>query len=75
MFDTSLITENLIFLLPLFLIQAGLMIGALIHILTHDTYRTGSRALWVILSILLTTIGPILYICLGASHEKRERRK
>ena len=68
-------TEYMVFLIPLILIQMGLMVGALIHILTHDTYKMGSRALWIVLSVLLNTIGPILYICLGANHEKRDRSK
>ena len=75
MTNSEFLTEYMVFLIPLALIQVGLMIGALIHILTHDTYKTGNRAMWIILSVLLNTIGPILYICIGASHEKRDRKK
>ena len=57
--------EFLPFLIPLALVQYGLMAAALWHILTHKHYKTGSRALWLIVSILLNFIGPILYFVLG----------
>jgi len=67
------ITTQLIRLLPLLIplavIQLGLMIAALVHILTHDTYKTGSRTLWLVLCICINIIGPILYFTLGRSDE------
>ena len=59
------ITEMLPFLIPLALAQYGLMAYAVIHILTHKTYKRGNRALWLVLSILVNFIGPILYFVLG----------
>ena len=52
-------------LIPLAVIQIGLMVAALIHILTHDTYKTGTRALWLVISICVNVIGPILYFTIG----------
>ena len=59
------IMEIFPFLIPLALAQYGLMAYAVIHILTHKNYKRGSRALWLIVSILLNFIGPILYFVLG----------
>ncbi len=59
------IIEMLPFLLPLALAQYALMGVALYHILTHRHYKRGSRALWVIVSVLFNFIGPILYFLLG----------
>jgi len=56
-------------LIPLAVIQLGLMIAALVHILRHDTYKTGSRTLWLVLCICINIIGPILYFALGRSDE------
>jgi len=56
-------------LIPLAVIQLGLMIAALVHILKHDTYKTGSRTLWVVLCLCINIIGPILYFTLGRSDE------
>ena len=60
--------EYLPFLIPLIVIQLGLMIAALVHIFTHKTYKRGNRILWVILSFV-QIIGPILYFVLGRGDE------
>ena len=57
------------FLLPLAIIQIGLMVVALIHIFRHNTYKTGNRVIWVIVSVCLNTLGPILYFILGRSDD------
>ena len=65
----DLIREYLPLIIPLALIQLGLMAAALIHIFRHKTYRTGSRVLWVLISVLINTIGPILYFVIGRGEE------
>ena len=57
------------FLIPLAVIQLGLMIASLVHICTHTTYRTGNRTLWIVLCVLINVIGPILYFTLGRGDE------
>jgi len=56
-------------IIPLGLIEIGLMIAALVHILTHKKYKAGNRLLWIIVSVLISTIGPILYFIVGRSDE------
>jgi hypothetical protein len=63
------IQEYLVFIIPLAVIQFGLMIAALVHVLRHDTYRTGNRVLWIILVLLISIIGPVLYFTLGRGDE------
>jgi len=63
------IRENLPFLIPLLLIQLGLMIASLVHILRHKTYRFGNRPLWIVVCILLGIIGPVLYFAVGKGDE------
>jgi len=63
------ITRLLPLLIPLAVIQLGLMIAALIHVLKHDTYKTGNRTLWVILCVCVNIIGPILYFTIGRSDD------
>ncbi len=65
----DLIKEYLPFLLPLLALQLGLMLAAVIHILRHKTYRTGSRTMWLLVAILINIIGPILYFALGRKEE------
>jgi len=66
------IREYLPVILPLALLQLGLMAAALAHIFTHKSYRVGTRALWAVLSVVLSIIGPVLYFCVGRSDEGRD---
>ena len=60
------LTEILPFLIPLVIVELGLLGYTLWHILTHKTYKRGNRALWLILAIVgMQFWGPILYFILG----------
>ncbi len=60
------ISEILPFLIPLAVAQFALLGYALWHILTHEQYKRGSRALWLIVVIAgMQFIGPVLYFILG----------
>ncbi len=58
--------EILPFLIPLVIVEFGLLAFTIYHILTHKTYKRGNRTLWLIVSIVgMQFIGPILYFLLG----------
>lgn len=58
--------EFLPFLIPLVIVQFGLLGYTLYHILTHKTYKRGNRTLWlVVVLVLMNFVGPILYFLLG----------
>ena len=60
------INEILPFLIPLIVVQFGLLGYTLHHILTHKTYKRGNRALWLVLILVfMNFIGPVLYFLLG----------
>lgn len=60
------LVEFLPLLLPLVAVQLALLGYTLYHILTHKTYKRGSRALWLCVTLLLSNfVGPILYLALG----------
>lgn len=63
------IIKYLPFLLPVLLIELVLMITALVHILKHKNYRFGNRILWIIIVVVINTIGPILYFTIGRGEE------
>jgi len=62
------LNQMLPFLIPIIIIELSLTIAALVHILTHTTYKSGNRTLWVVLSFF-QIIGPILYFIFGKSDE------
>jgi hypothetical protein len=58
--------EILPFLIPLVVAEFALLGYTLHHILTHKTYKRGSRALWLVITIVfMNFVGPILYFLLG----------
>lgn len=60
------IKEMLPFLIPLVAVELVLLGYTLYHILTHKTYKRGSRGLWIVVALLgMQFIGPILYFLLG----------
>lgn len=61
--------QYLPFLIPLAVAEFALMITALIHVLKHNTYKRGSRPLWIIVVVIVGIIGPILYFMLGRSDD------
>lgn len=68
--DMNSLKDMLPFLIPLIILQLGLLIFALRHILTHEHYKRGNRKLWVIVAIIgMEFIGPILYFLLGKEDE------
>ena len=60
------ILEFLPFLLPLIVAQLALLAYTLYHIFTHDTYKRGTRVMWIVLTLLfMNFIGPIIYFLFG----------
>ena len=60
------INEMLPFLIPLAIVEVALLIYTFHHILTHQTYKHGNRALWIVIKLIgMQFIGPILYFLIG----------
>ena len=60
------IKDMLPFLIPLVIVELILVIITLRHIFTHQHYKRGTRAFWVVMTIVgMQVWGPILYFLLG----------
>ena len=57
------------FLIPVIVIELGLAIAALVHVLRHPTYRFGNRLMWVLIVLLINIIGPVVYFVIGRGEE------
>jgi len=55
-------------LIPLFLIQLGLMIAALVDLLKREKTK-GPKWLWIIIVVFVNLIGPIIYFVIGREEE------
>jgi len=62
-------TAALLLIMPLILIEVGLMVFALYDLVRRKRVKGGNKWLWGILIVLVNLIGPILYLVLGREEE------
>lgn len=54
------------FLIPLIIVQFGLLFYTIHHVLKQDKFKIGTKKTWLLVVILLMNfIGPILYFIFG----------
>lgn len=56
-------------LIPLFLIQLGLMIAALVDLIKREKTK-GPKWMWIIIVVFVNMIGPIVYFVVGREDEE-----
>lgn len=62
--------EMLPLLIPLVIVEFGLLIYTIHHILTHESYKRGNRLIWMIVAIAgMNFVGPIIYWIFGKEDE------
>lgn len=66
----DVLSEMLPLLLPILALDAVLAVVAVLHVLRHPHYRFGSRALWLVVVVVLLLIGPITYFVAGRGEER-----
>jgi len=59
--------DSLIFavVIPLLLIQVGLIVWALVDLSKRERVKGGSKIVWVLVILIFEFIGPILYLAWG----------
>jgi hypothetical protein len=58
------LTELLPFLVPIILLQIGLMVVALIDLVRRERTR-GPRWVWAVVIVFFNIVGPVLYLLVG----------
>jgi len=66
--DLQLLQDILPFLIPLILIQLGLIIFALIDLIKREKTR-GPKWIWVLVILFFNLLGPIIYFVIGREDE------
>lgn len=51
--------------IPLLLIQVGLIVWALVDLVKRERVKGGSKVVWVLVILIFEFIGPILYLAWG----------
>ena len=67
--DFNTLVEYLPFLLPLILVQFGLAITALVHVIRHPHYKFGNQIVWILVVLFIQIIGPVIYFVFGRGEE------
>jgi hypothetical protein len=63
--DWEALKEALPFLIPLVVIELGLMIFALVDLARRKVVKGGQKWPWVLVIVMLGIIGPIFYLLVG----------
>jgi len=66
------IKDMLPWLIPLIIIELGLMIFALVDLIRREKVRGDSKVVWALIIIFINLIGPIVYLIGGRGEEKEE---
>lgn len=61
----AFIREYLPILIPIVVLEVGLMVYALSHVLKHNKFKFGNKAMWIMIVVLIQVIGPVLYLTIG----------
>ncbi len=61
--------QLVLLIIPLVLVQLGLMAFALYDLVRRERVRGGSKWLWGIIIVVVSIIGPVLYFVLGREEE------
>jgi len=64
------ITIDLELLLPYFIIQGILVVAAVIDWIKQEGNMRGNQWVWLVVIVLVTVIGPILYFLFGRKRKK-----
>ena len=65
----DVVREYLPILIPIIILEIGLMLYSLRNVLKHDRYKFGSRTMWILIVVFIQIIGPILYLTIGREEE------
>jgi len=57
--------ELLALLIPLVLLELGLLVWALLDIIRRERVTGGNKVVWILVVVLINLIGPIVYFLFG----------
>ncbi len=67
--NTQLLRDILPFLIPVALLELGLMIFALVDLVKRKRVTGGNKVVWVLLVVLVQIVGPVVYLLVGRKED------
>jgi hypothetical protein len=65
----EILRQYIPFLIPVVILELGLLISALIHLLRHKHTRNLSVGIWAVIIVVVNIIGPVLYFLIGREED------
>jgi hypothetical protein len=63
----------MLLLIPVALLELGLMIWALVDVLRRERVRGDNKVVWILVIVLVNIIGPIIYFLLGRNEGAKDK--
>jgi hypothetical protein len=73
--DIEQLTSLLPFLIPIVIIEIGLMVWALVDVVKRERVRGGNKVVWILIIVLVNLFGPIVYFIWGREEGQVETDK
>jgi hypothetical protein len=69
------LVKALPFIVPLFLLEVGLLVFALIDVVRRPHVRGNNKLVWILIIVFFSMIGPIVYLAVGRKEAVIDRDK
>ncbi len=63
--EAASVVSMLPWLVPLFLVELGLMVIALLDVVKRERVRGGNKVVWIVVIVAAGVIGPLVYLLFG----------
>ena len=60
-------------LIPIVLLELGLLVWALLDVIRRERVRGGNKVIWILVIVLINIIGPIVYFIFGREEDSSEK--
>jgi hypothetical protein len=68
-------SKLILLLIPVFLVEIGLLVWALVDVIKRERVRGGNKVVWILVIVLVNIIGPIIYFIFGREEGPAETDK
>jgi hypothetical protein len=71
--DNIDLAQLLPLLIPIVLLEFGLLIWALLDVIRRERVKGGNKVVWILVIVLINLIGPIVYFIFGREEDASEK--
>jgi hypothetical protein len=72
-FDSAELMRLLPMLIPVILLEFGLLVWALLDVIRREHVKGGNKLVWVLVIVLINIIGPIVYFLFGREEDSADK--